>query len=116
MVMSLPAKSFAKHALGRKNVAGYDRDALRSFANYTMRSARAVANVQFDGRIADAVTEVQTYVKDVAEGKYSDAEGVVRTDTQKLQGIANSVKNQHLAASRVEQNKIVNAATAAFSI
>lgn len=112
-LQSLPAKSFAKHALGRKNVAGYDRDALRSFANYTIRSARAVANVQFDGRIADAVTEVQTYVKDVAEGKYSDAEGVVRTDTQKLQGIANSVKNQHLAASRVEQNKIVNAATAA---
>jgi hypothetical protein len=111
-LQSLPAKSFAKHALGRKNVAGYDRDALRSFANYTMRSARAVANVQFDGRIADAVTEVQTYVKDVADGKYSDAEGVVRTDTQKLQGIANSVKNQHLAAARVEQNKVVNAATA----
>lgn len=111
-LQSLPAKSFAKHALRRKNVAGYDSDTLRSFSNYVMRSARTVANIQHDGQIGNAMTEVQQYVKDVGEGKYTDETGVVRTDTQKLQSVANSVKTQHLAAERVEQNKIVNAATA----
>jgi hypothetical protein len=111
-LQSLPAKSFAKHTLGRKNIAGYDSDALRSFSNYVMRSARTVANIQHDGQIGNAMTEIQQYVKDVGEGKYTDATGVVRTDTQKLQSVANSVKTQHLAAERVEQNKVVNAATA----
>ena len=113
-LQSLPAKSFAKHALGRKNVAGYDTDALRAFANYTMRSARAVAGVEYDGRIANSLMDVQTFVDDTAKGKYTDKMGVV--DTAQLQNIADSVKRQHKESLRSDSNKIVDTLTSASFI
>ena len=113
-LQSLPAKSFAKHALGRKNVAGYDTDALRSFANYTMRSARAVAGVEYDGRIANSLMDVQTFVDDTAKGKYTDKMGVV--DTAQLQNIADAVKKQHKESLRSDSNKIVDSLTGAAFI
>ena len=113
-LQSLPAKSFAKHALGRKNVAGYDTDALRAFANYTMRSARAVAGVEFDGRIANSLMDVQTFVDDTAKGKYTDKMGVV--DTAQLQNIADAVKKQHKESLRSDSNKIVDTLTGASFI
>jgi len=113
-LQSLPAKSFAKHALGRKNVAGYDTDALRAFANYTMRSARAVAGVEYDGRIANSLMDVQTFVDDTAKGKYTDKMGVV--DTAQLQNIADSVKRQHKESLRSDSNKIVDSLTGASFI
>lgn len=111
---SLPAKSFAKHALGRKNVAGYDTDALRAFANYTMRSARAVAGVEYDGRIANSLMDVQTFVDDTAKGRYTDQQGVV--DTAQLQNIADAVKKQHKESLRSDSNKIVDSLTGASFI
>lgn len=113
-LQSLPAKSFAKHALGRKNVAGYDTDALRAFANYTMRSARAVAGVEFDGQIANSLADVQTFVDDTAKGKYTDQQGVV--DTAQLQNIADAVKKQHKESLRSDSNKIVDSLTGASFI
>ena len=113
-LQSLPAKSFAKHALGRKNVAGYDTDALRAFANYTMRSARAVAGVEFDGRIASSLMDVQTFVDDTAKGRYTDQQGVV--DTAQLQNIADAVKKQHKESLRSDSNKIVDSLTGASFI
>lgn len=113
-LQSLPAKSFAKHALGRKNVAGYDTDALRAFANYTMRSARAVAGVEFDGRIANSLMDVQTFVDDTAKGRYTDQQGVV--DTAQLQNIADAVKKQHKESLRSDSNKIVDSLTGASFI
>lgn len=113
-LQSLPAKSFAKHALGRKNVAGYDTDALRAFANYTMRSARAVAGVEYDGRIANSLMDVQTFVDDTAKGKYTDKMGVV--DTAQLQNIADAVKKQHKESLRSDSNKIVDSLTGAAFI
>jgi len=113
-LQSLPAKSFAKHALGRKNVAGYDTDALRAFANYTMRSARAVAGVEFDGQIANSLADVQTFVDDTAKGKYTDQQGVV--DTAQLQNIADAVKKQHKESLRSDNNKIVDSLTSASFI
>lgn len=113
-LQSLPAKSFAKHALGRKNVAGYDTDALRAFANYTMRSARAVAGVEYDGRIANSLMDVQTFVDDTAKGRYTDQQGVV--DTAQLQNIADSVKRQHKESLRSDSNKIVDSLTGASFI
>lgn len=110
-LQSLPAKSFAKHALGRKNVAGYDTDALRAFANYTMRSARAVAGVEYDGRIANSLMDVQTFVDDTAKGRYADQQGVV--DTAQLQNIADAVKKQHKESLRSDSNKIVDSLTGA---
>ena len=113
-LQSLPAKSFAKHALGRKNVAGYDTDALRAFANYTMRSARAVAGVEYDGRIANSLMDVQTFVDDTAKGRYTDQQGVV--DTAQLQNIADAVKKQHKESLRSDSNKIVDSLTGASFI
>lgn len=113
-LQSLPAKSFAKHSLGRKNVAGYDTDALRAFANYTMRSARAVAGVEYDGRIANSLMDVQTFVDDTAKGRYTDQQGVV--DTAQLQNIADAVKKQHKESLRSDSNKIVDSLTGASFI
>lgn len=113
-LQSLPAKSFAKHSLGRKNVAGYDTDALRAFANYTMRSARAVAGVEYDGRIANSLMDVQTFVDDTAKGRYTDQQGVV--DTAQLQNIADAVKKQHKESLRSDSNKIVDTLTSASFI
>ena len=113
-LQSLPAKSFAKHALGRKNVAGYDTDALRAFANYTMRSARAVAGVEYDGRIANSLMDVQTFVDDTAKGRYTDQQGVV--DTAQLQNIADAVKKQHKESLRSDSNKVVDSLTGASFI
>lgn len=112
-LQSLPAKSFAKHSIQRKNIAGYDDNALRAFANYTIRSARSVAGIQYDGQIANALTDVQNYVDDTRQGKYSTAEGVKEIDTNKLQNVANAVKNQYKQSQNLDQNKIANALTAA---
>ena len=112
-LQSLPAKSFAKHSIQRKNIAGYDDNALRAFANYTIRSARSVAGIQYDGQIANALTDVQNYVDDTRQGKYSTAEGVKEIDTNKLQNVANAVKNQYKQSQNLTQNKIADTLTAA---
>lgn len=110
-LQSLPAKSFAKHGLGRKNVAGYDTNSLRAFSNYTIRGARSIAGIKYDGQIGNAMLEIDQYVRDVARGKYADGEGVKRVDATKLQGVANAVKRQHMAALRMDNNKLSNALT-----
>jgi hypothetical protein len=110
---ALPAKSFAKHAISRKNVSGYDTDSLRALANYAQRSARAVSSMKYDGPVADALNKVDTYARDVARGAYAEGAGVRRVNYAKIQDVANAVRNQHIAASKSNENRIVNAATGA---
>lgn len=109
---ALPTKSFLKHALGRKNVAGYDGDSLRGFANYAIRAARNVASIKYDGQIDSALTQINQYVKDVEAGKYL-ADGQDRTDTTKLREVAAAVRQQHLASVNHQTNPFVSAATGA---
>lgn len=111
-LQALPTKSFLKHALGRKNVAGYDGDSLRGFANYAIRASRNIASIKYDGQIDSALTQINQYVKDVEAGKYL-AEGEDRTDTTKLRAVAAAVRQQHLAAASHQTSAFVSAATGA---
>lgn len=110
-LQSLPNNSFMKHARARKNVEGFDTDAFRAFADYTLRSARDIANISFDGKIGSALNDVQKYVDDVAAGRVRQEgqTGVLELDTTKLQSVADAVKAQHAASLQVVENKAVNA-------
>lgn len=110
-LQSLPPNAFMKHAQARKNVEGFDTDAFRAFADYTLRSARDIANIKFDGEIGSALNDVQKYVDDVAAGRIREQgqEGVIELDTTKLQSVADAVKAQHAASLQVVENKAVNA-------
>lgn len=112
-LQALPAKAFAKHAISRKNVTGYDTDSLRAMANYAQRSARAVAGIKHDAKIAESLLQMDTYVGDVAKGAYDDREGVRRIDTAQLRDVANAVRNQHIAAAKMNESRLANAATGA---
>lgn len=110
-LQALPQNAFMKHARNRKNVEGFDVDAFRAFADYTLRSARDIAGIKFDGQIGTALNDVQRHVDDVAAGRVREPgqEGVLELDTSKLQSIADAVKSQHAASLEVVNNKAVNA-------
>lgn len=110
-LQALPQNAFMKHARNRKNVEGFDVDAFRAFADYTLRSARDIAGIKFDGQIGTALNDVQRHVDDVAAGRVREPgqEGVLELDTSKLQSIADAVKNQHAASLEVVNNNAVNA-------
>lgn len=110
-LQSLPQNAFMKHARKRRNVQGYDTDAFRAFADYTLRSARDIASIRFDGQIGSALNDVQKFVDDTAAGRMrpQGEQGVAELDTQKLQEVADAVKRQHAASLEVVNNKAVNA-------
>lgn len=114
-LQSLPQNAFIKHTRARKNVAGASTDAHRAFSAYQLRSARDIANMRFDGKIASALQEIEQYVKDAGAGKFNEP-GKVRVDTSKLRIVADAVKRQHAASIDVVQNKVVNALTQAAFI
>lgn len=114
-LQALPQNAFIKHTRARKNVAGASTDAHRAFSAYQLRSARDIANMRFDGKIASALQEIEQYVKDAGAGKFNEP-GKVRVDTSKLRIVADAVKRQHEASIDVVQNKVVNALTQAAFI
>jgi len=106
----LPDRAFMKHAKTRKNVDGFDLDAFRAFADYSLRSARDIAGIQFDGRIASALNSVETFAKDITLGKMrpDGTKGVYTGDTALIRTVADAVKRQHAASLDVTENKLVN--------
>lgn len=110
-LQALPQNAFMKHARNRKNVEGFDVDAFRAFADYTLRSARDISNIKFDGQIGGALNAVQKHVDDTAAGRLRapGQEGVLELDTSKMQTVADAVKRQHAASLEVVENKAVNA-------
>ena len=109
-LQALPQSVFTKYSRNRKNVAGADTNAYRAFHAYQLRSARDVANIEFDGKISSAIQEIDQYVKDAGAGKFNEP-GKVRVDTSKLRTVADAVKRQHASSTDVVQNKAVNALT-----
>ena len=114
-LQAMPQNAFIKHTKKRKNVAGFDTNAHRAFHSYQLRSARDIANILFDGKIAGAVQDIDQYVKDAGAGKFNEP-GKVRVDTAKITTVAGAVKRQHAASIDVVQNKVVNALTQAAFI
>lgn len=105
----LPDSAFMKHARSRKNVAGYDVDAFRAFADYQLRSARDIAGIEYDGQIANALNEIETFAKDVTLGKMrpDGTEGVYTGDSGVIRDVTEAVKRQHAASLDVGDSKIV---------
>ncbi len=114
-LQAMPQNAFIKHTKKRKNVAGFDTNAHRAFHSYQLRSARDIANILFDGKIAGAVQDIDQYVKDAGAGKFNEP-GKVRVDTAKITTVAGAVKRQHAASIDVVQYKVVNALTQAAFI
>lgn len=114
-LQAMPQNAFMKHARKRKNVEGFSTDAFRAFNDYALRSARDTAGIKFDGQIGNAMTQVQNYAKDVADGKYlpEGVEGVQEVDATKLQNVANAVQSQHAASLDVNRNAFVRTLTQA---
>ena len=114
-LQAMPQNAFIKHTKKRKNVAGFDTNAHRAFHSYQLRSARDIANILFDGKIAGAVQDIDQYVKDAGAGKFNEP-GKVRVDTAKITTVAGAVKRQHAASIDVVQSKVINALTQAAFI
>lgn len=110
-LQALPQNAFMKHARNRRNVEGFDVDAFRAFADYTLRSARDIANIKYDGQIGTALNTIQRHVDDVTAGRDrpEGEQGVQEVDADKLQTVADAVKRQHAASLEVVENKAVNA-------
>ena len=53
----LPEVSMRKHFIHRKNIAGYNTDALRAFQTNTFHGAYYMGRLKYSGKIADALTE-----------------------------------------------------------
>jgi hypothetical protein len=53
----LPEVSMRKHFIHRKNIAGYNTDALRAFQANTFHGAYYMGRLKYSGKIADALTE-----------------------------------------------------------
>lgn len=106
---NLPDSAFMKHARTRKNVDGYDLDAFRAFADYQLRSARDIAGIEYDGQIAHALNNIDTFVKDVTLGRMrpDGTEGVYEGDTSTLRDVADAVKRQHAASLDINRAGVV---------
>lgn len=98
-LQSLPQGSFLQHANKRKNIAGATTDAFRAFSDYSMKAARSIASLRYDGLITTELAELQTHVTDLA----GDEHTILR------QRVLEAVKRQHSASLQATTNKVADA-------
>jgi hypothetical protein len=73
----LPEVSMRKHFIHRKNIAGYNTDALRAFQANTFHGAYYMGRLKYSGKIADALT-------DAAQVASREVDNETRTKAQAL--------------------------------
>jgi hypothetical protein len=101
-LQSLPQQSFLQHANKRKGIDGFTSDAFRAFNDYSIKAARSIASLKYDGEISAKLNELQTFVRDKLE-----APGT--TDVTKLQRVLNAVKSQHASSLNFERSPVADA-------
>lgn len=101
-LQSLPQQSFLQHANKRKGIDGFTTDAFRAFNDYSIKAARSIASLRYDGEISSKLNELQTFVRNKLE-----APGT--TDVTKLQRVLNAVKAQHAASLNFERSPVADA-------
>mgnify|MGYP000673879856 CR=1 FL=1 len=101
-LQSLPQQSFLQHANKRKGVDGFTADAFRGFNDYSIKAARSIASLNYDGQISSKLNELQTFVTEKARGQG-------QTDTTKMQRVLNAVKSQHAASLNFERSPTADA-------
>lgn len=101
-LQSLPQQSFLQHANKRKGIDGFTMDAFRGFSDYSIKAARSISSLTYDGQISSKLNELQTFVRDKLE-----APGT--TDVTKLQRVLNAVKSQHAASLNFDRSPVADA-------
>jgi len=62
-LQTMPRYSVAGHSLKREGVEGYSTDALRSYATYVAKSARAIANLKYGTAIDQSFRDMNNSIK-----------------------------------------------------
>lgn len=101
-LQSLPQQSFLQHANKRKGIDGFTMDAFRGFNDYSIKAARSISSLTYDGQISSKLNELQTFVRNKLE-----APGT--TDVTKLQRVLNAVKSQHAASLNFDRSPTADA-------
>ena len=98
-LQSLPQGSFLQHANRRKNTKGATTNAFRGFSDYSIKAARSVASLRYDGQISEKLVQLQ----EVATQNANDADGIKR------QRVVEAVKRQHAASISTERSPVADA-------
>jgi len=98
-LQSLPQGAFMQHANRRKNTKGATTDAFRGFSDYTLKAARSVASLRYDGQITEKLAQLQTK----ATEKTDDENGIKR------QRALEAVKRQHAASLATDRSPVADA-------
>lgn len=101
-LQSLPQSSFLQHANRRKNTRGVAVDAGRAFADYSIKAARSIASLRWDGKISSQLTELQTYASEKAKDP-NEKNAIPR------QRALEAVKAQHEASKNTERSPVADA-------
>ena len=96
---TLPSGSFHQHANQRKNVRGATTNAFRAFSDYSLKAARRISELQYNGLISSQLAELQTK----AVEKANDKDGILR------QRVVEAVKRQHAASLKAERSAVADA-------
>jgi len=106
----LPASSFGKFSNRRKNVSGYSMDGLRAYSDYSLKGARRISAIEYDGRISQAITGMQEHIRAKAAaiepGQVDDEGRVVNTELE--QSVVDKVQSQHQAALNKSYSKLAS--------
>lgn len=102
-LQSLPQGSFLQHANTRKNVKGATTDAFRAFSDYSIKSSRSTASLNFDDKISNALTDLETFVTEKAQEGKTDGETMT-----KMGRVLNAVKGQHVASMSFERSPVAD--------
>lgn len=98
-LQSLPQSSFLQHANRRKNTRGATTNAFRGFSDYTIKAARSVASLRYDGQISEKLVQLQ----ETATQGANDESGIKR------QRVLEAVKRQHAASIQTERSPVADA-------
>ena len=98
-LQSLPQGAFMQHANRRKGTRGATDDAFRGFSDYSIKAARSIAALRYDGQITEKLAQLQTKATDKAD----DADGIKR------QRALEAVKRQHAASLAQDRSPVADA-------
>lgn len=98
-LQTLPQGAFMQHANKRKNTKGATTDAFRAFSDYSVKAARSIASLRYDGQITEKLSQLQ----EVATAKADDKYGITR------QRALEAVKNQHAASLATARSPVADA-------
>jgi len=101
---SLPQAAIMQHAGKRGNIAGATTDAFRAFNEYTMSASRNIANATYASKISEALTGIQQMV----DNARVSGDTLVHANTDKMQGIVNSVKRHVESAATAKSSELVD--------